>query len=122
MTRIVFQDNVDRFALSRSQIETIMELLPKNVSKPIAEIRLCSNSKGDEPFEYDVDAKTVYFSCPATGKSRQDLAEVVEALLVGLARIRAGDTFFRPFGQDERRNYDAFVALWKGPVLDALFE
>jgi hypothetical protein len=120
-TRIVVQNYADQFVLSRKQLETIMDVLPNRYFKPIEEILLCSSMRNEEPFEYVIETKTVYFSYPVKRKTREDVEHAVEALLVGLARIQAGDTFIRPLRKQERQEYDEFVALWKAPVMDALF-
>ena len=104
-TRIVVQNSADQFALSRKQLETIMDVLPNRYFKPIEEILLCSSMRNEEPFEYSIETKTVYFSCPVKQKTREDVEQAVEAMLVGLARIEAGSTFFRPLRQRERQDY-----------------
>ncbi len=120
-TRIVVQNFTDQFALSRNEIETIMDVLPTRYFEPIEKILLCSSSTGEEPFEYAIETKTVYFACPVKQKTREDVERAVEAMLVGLARIESGSSFFRPLRRRERQDYNEFVSLWKAPVVDALF-
>ncbi len=120
MTKIIVQNFADQFALSRKQIEPIINILPDPCFQSINEILLCFDERNKEPFEYSAEKRAVYFSYPVKQKTREDVEKAVEAFLVGLARINADSTFYRPIRQPERREFGNLISPWKARVLEAL--
>ena len=120
MVKIVVHNYSDQFALSRKQVETIIDTLPNRYFGPIKEIHLCADQRNEEPFEFADIRNIVYFSYPVKQKTAEDVERAVEAMLVGLARIAAGSRFYLPMKQSERQEYDEFVSLWKSRVMGAL--
>ena len=120
MIKIVVQNYADQFALSRKQVETIIDVLPDKYFAKIRMLLLCSSASNKEPFEYAPETQVAYFSYPVSQKTGEDVERAVEAMLVGLARIEAGDTFRRLLRDRDRRQYDAFVAAWKDRIMGTL--
>lgn len=117
MTKIVVYNTADQYALSRRQVERIIEILPNSYFAPIQDVHLCSGAWNVEPFEYNRGHKTVYFSCLIKQKTKDDVANAVELFLIGLARIRAHSRFYHPLKARERETYEAFVAEWMPRVI-----
>lgn len=110
--KIVVYNHADQYALSRSQVEKLRALLPKEYWAKVREFHLCDDSRNVEIFEYFEGTRTVFFSYAIKAKSAEVVERAVRELLVGLSRVRSGSRFYLPLRESERESYAAFVDAW----------
>ncbi len=101
-----------QFALSRKQIETIKETIPKEYFEPIKEFHLTSSSPGQENFEYDYNTKTAFFEYCIKEKDNKIIEDAVSKVLFGLARIKMKSKFGHYITQNEINTCQPFVEKW----------
>ena len=99
-------------ALSRRQVEKLFAALPPEFSGAIDEFVLSNFERGAEPFEYVASTRRVEFYMPVVEKTPETTERAVREFVLGLARLQAGSTFWRPLDRSERRDYDAFLERW----------
>lgn len=102
-----------QYALSRSEIELVVSVLPKDRWATIDELHLAhSHPEQIEPFEYDAGRRIGYLIVPVAKKTVEDRSAAIGELLLGLARIRATSRFFHPLKPVERKDYQEFISDW----------
>ena len=112
--KIVVYNHYDQYALSRSEIETLSSVLPREYWAKVSEFHLChSHPSQAEPFEFDEKHKVAYLIIPVKEKSQAIRSAAIEQLLLGLARIRAKSRFFLPLKAVERESYQSFISEWQ---------
>lgn len=99
-------------ALSRRQVEAIFAALPVEFSASIQDFFLITRLRGSEQFEWMSSERRVEFHYVVPEKTAATTEAALVELLVGLGRMQAGSTFWRPLDRSERRDYDSFVARW----------
>jgi hypothetical protein len=111
--KIVVYNSYGQYALSRAEIEAIRKIVPSECWSGIEELDIAhSHQRQCEPFEFDSKRKTAYLIIPALVKTAATRTEAIRALLVGLARVRAGSRFFLPLKARELLEYQDFVSQW----------
>jgi hypothetical protein len=110
--KIIVHNHIDQYALSRKQIECILETLPKEYFQPIMEFRLLDDSRNTEIFEFSKQNRIAWYSYLAKEKTPEILLKATEELLMGLARIKANSKFYHPLKEQERDEYKPFVDEW----------
>ncbi len=118
--KIIVYNYEKQFALSRKEIETIQNVLPKEYFIPILEFHLTTRSPGQERFEYDYKTKIAYFEYKVEQKSTETTNDAIEHLLIGLKRIKEKDTFGYLIKETEKSRYDEFIQEWKPKCLNEL--
>lgn len=109
-------------ALSRRQVEKLFEVLPEEFSRSIDEFLLSNFERGAEPFEYVASARRVEFYMPVVDKTAETTELALREFVLGLARLQAGSTFWRPLDRSERREYEDFLERWLPVCRAALTE
>lgn len=99
-------------ALSRRQVERLFAALPPDFAGGIDEFVLSNFERGAEPFEYIPSARRVEFYMPVVEKTSETTERALGEFVLGLARLRAGSTFWRPLDRSERRDYESFIEQW----------
>ena len=111
--KIVVYNSYGQYALSRAELEAVLESLPRLAWACIQEFHLAhSHPRYCEAFEYDAASRIAYLIFPVAQKTEANRADALAALLVGIARIQAGSRFFRPLKPKELAEYGAFVSTW----------
>jgi hypothetical protein len=111
--KILVYNHYDQYALSRKEIELLVDLLPKEYWARISVLHLAhSHYKKAEPFEYDEKTKVGYLIMPVKEKTAELRNVAIRELLLGLIRIKAKSRFFLPMKSIEREEYKAFVEEW----------
>jgi hypothetical protein len=99
-------------ALSRRQVEALFEALPPEFDRAIDEFVLSNVKRGAEPFEYIASTRRVEFYMPVVEKTPETIERALREFVLGVARMQAGSTFWRPLDRSERRDYDEFLEQW----------
>ena len=99
-------------ALSRRQVETLFNALPSPFAASIDEFVLSNFERGAEPFEYIERWRRVEFYMPVVDKTPETTERALREFVLGIARMQAASTFWRPLDRSERRDYDEFIAEW----------
>ena len=111
--KIVVYNTSDQYALSRSEVEALKTVLPKEYWAKVGEFHLAhSHPNHAEAFEYDEKTKIGYLIMPVKEKTPELRYSALKELLLGLARIRGQSRFFRPLKPKEREEYQPFVSEW----------
>jgi len=118
--KIIVYNYKDQFALSRRQIQTIKNVMPKEYFAPILGFHLTYDTSKPSAFEYSYETKQAFFAIPIKEKTPQILSKAVEELLIGLARIKAKSKFGEPLKDRERSEYQTVVERWHGRCLEAI--
>lgn len=118
--KIIIQNHTDQFALSRSQIECIKNILPKEYFQPVKSFHLLDDHRNIEVFEYFKDDRIVWYSFLVKEKTSEIITKAIEELLIGLARIKANSRFYHPLKDNERLEYQPFVDKWLPKCLEAI--
>jgi hypothetical protein len=116
--KILVYNYQNQYALSRKQIETIKEILPKEYFSPIKEFHITPESPGQERFEYDYKTKIAYFEYKIEHKTIEIIADAIEHLLIGLKRIKEKDKFGYFIKESDKIIYEPFVEEWKQKCID----
>lgn len=117
--KIVVHNHSNQYALSRKQVEAIYSVLPSAMWSKVAEFHLCDDQRNREIFEYSKELRIVSFSFPIKEKTAEVVEIAVRELLIGLARLRSGSTFYLPLKQRERESYTQFITQWFSKCLAA---
>jgi hypothetical protein len=99
-------------ALSRRQVEALFAALPTEFGRDIDEFLLSNFERGAEPFEYVSSARRVEFYMPVVEKTPETTERALQEFVLGLARVQAGSTFWRPLSRAERGDYNEFLDQW----------
>ncbi len=99
-------------ALSRRQVEKLFAALPPDFSGAIDEFVLSNFARGAEPFEYIASTRRGEFYTPVVEKTPDTTERALQEFVLGVARMQAGSTFWRPLDRSERRDYDEFLDQW----------
>jgi hypothetical protein len=109
-------------ALSRRQVEKLFAVLPPEFGSGIDEFLLSNFERGAEPFEYIASARRVEFYMPVVDKTPETTERALHEFVLGLSRLQAGSTFWRPLDRSERRDHDGFLKRWLPVCRGALSE
>jgi hypothetical protein len=107
-------------ALSRRQVEALFAALPPEFGRAIDEFVLSNFERGAEPFEYIASKRRVEFYMPVVEKTAETTERALREFLLGVARMQAGSTFWRPLDRSERRDYEGFLDQWLPVCMAAL--
>lgn len=118
--KIVVQNHIGHYALSRKQVEAIYSVLPSALWNKVAQFHLCHDRRNSERFEYSQETRIVYFSFPVKQKTAELVEAAVRELLIGLARLQSGSKFYLPLKQTERESYAPFVTEWFSKCIVAI--
>jgi hypothetical protein len=99
-------------ALSRRQVQALFLALPPAFAEGIDEFLLSNFERGAEPFEYSEPLRRAEFYMPVVDKTPETTEQALRAFLIGIARLQAGSTFWRPLDPSEWRQYDEFLREW----------
>ena len=111
--KIVVYNSYGQYALSRAELEAVLESLPRPSWAGIQEFHLAhSHPRYCEAFEYDAASRIGYLIVPVAQKTEASRTNALTALLVGIARVQAGSRFFHALRPKELAEYGAFVATW----------
>jgi hypothetical protein len=118
--KIIVYNSHDQYALSRGQVESLKEILPKEYFEPIKEFHITHTINGSEVFEYDQKTKVVYFAYPVKEKTPETTRIAVDNLLIGLARIKSNTLWGKPTKPLGLKEYKEFISSWQQKCLNAL--
>ena len=116
--KIIVYNYQKQFALSRKQIETIKEILPKEYFAPIREFHITTESPGQERFEFDYDTRIAYFEYKVDQKTKENVTDAIEHLLIGLIRIKEKENFGHYIKESNKTKYEPFVLEWKNKCIN----
>jgi hypothetical protein len=110
--KIIVYNHSKQYALSRSQVESIKAILPKEYFAPINEFHLLEVDRSVEIFEYSEANRIAYFSYAVDQKTPEIVSHAIKELLIGLARIKGKSKFFHKIKKIEKDDYLYFVSIW----------
>ena len=119
--KIVVYNSYEQYALSRTEVEIIREVLPLKAWARVRKLHLAhSHPHKAEVFEFDTETGIAYLIAPVKEKTSAIREGAVRELLLGLARVSAHSRFFLPLKASERASYEGFVAEWLPKCLEAI--
>jgi hypothetical protein len=107
--KIVVAATQHAHALSRRQVEALFAALPTAFADDVETFVLANWLRGSEPFEFITSHYRIEFCMPVVDKTPATTEAALREFLLGLARMQAGSTFWKPLDRSERRGYDEFI-------------
>lgn len=120
--KVVLQSNSGPFALSRRSIAVAASVLPARIIRRVAEILIVGESTGPEPFEFNRDKRSARLSIPGDAHNAEVRDHALRELLLGFARLDAGESFGISLTDRQRSTFQSFIDEWHPRCLKAIAE
>ncbi|WP_459925980.1 hypothetical protein, partial [Desulfatiferula olefinivorans] len=120
--KIIVYNYKDQYALSRKQLEKLIEVLPNKYFAPIQEFHITYSRRGSERFEYVQEYKQAHFCYPVEQKNNEIVSDAVRELLIGLARMKTSTMWGYKLSENERSLYQDFLDKWHSKCMSSLMK
>jgi hypothetical protein len=110
--KLIIQSNSGPYGLNRRAVTAVCSVLPADIVAQIDRLVLVSERWGHEPFEYDPKRKVAYFAYPGDPNIESVRDGALRELLLGFARLEAGDKFKARLTAKQRDSFNAFIDHW----------
>jgi|GEM_PF-4811276 len=118
--KIVIQNTNGIFAISRKEMDMIIDILPANLKSCADTVVLCGRNLSEPEVTFYKKERLVELNCAVERKTEEHTQRAIETFLIGLSIVESRKEIPKKISEKQREEYRVKIAVMADRCLQAI--